>query len=341
MNEIFHEFFINKVNKGYKAKVYAYHIGAFNYNWHDYVECLFVINGKIEASIDGKIYKLTQDDMCFIDSSLGHATLSKEKDTIAIVLHFDPRVLENYIPKNSKVHIKNKYIDKNSYISKSMRRSMAMLVDSFDKDSSFGEMKRDAAIYNILYLILENFSIIDKRDEEPSVQDVENEVIKELITYLKNNYNNKIYLDDLANLVGYHPNYTSEIFSRIVGMPFTEFLRRYRLSQATKELKSRDKTISDIALRNGFSNVRSFNSYFKETFKRTPSSYRNSLDQTTKDIDAEFKKIFLDKDTKCWQDAKIRWLTQEESDNEIDIEEIKKKVKQETIDEIIDKIKSE
>lgn len=339
MREINYEFFVEKLNKNYKFEVYAYHIGAFNYNWHDHVELLTVVNGALEASIDGVIYNLFKDDICFIDSSIGHATLSKDKNTIAIVLHFEPRFLKEYIPKNTKVHFETPIVDKNDQVQVGIRRSMAMLVDSFNDDNLFCDIKRKAALYNIMYLALNNYASIEPNDEILELESSENEVVKKIITYLKDNYKNRIYLNELADLVGYHPNYTSEIFSKIVGMPFTEFLQRYRLSRATKNLKNSDERISDIALNNGFSNVRAFNSYFKETFKRTPSEYRKSLDKETKDIDAEFKKIFLGVDSIYWQSAKSRWISGEKNEKKFDVDKIKMEAKKEVIDEIINSLK--
>lgn len=335
MTSIDHKFYID--DEDFYFESYAYYIGAFNYNWHNHVECLIVVNGELEASIDGNIYNLERDDICFIDSSIGHATLSKKPDTIAIVLHFDPNYINKDLKENMKISWSNVTgpIDRNSFFAKNIRRSMAMLIDSFKEDNVVGSFKRKSSCLTILYESLEHFASPKSYDEKEKSK-AEHEIVNEMIVYLNENYRDRIYLSDLSKLVGYHPNYCSEIFSKIVGLPFTEYLNRYRLARATKDLKEKDKLVSDIALDHGFSNVKSFNSYFRQAFKRSPSEYRSMLDEEIREIDAEFKKVFLDDGSIYWKKARKRWLEEsEDKDQSENLSRIKDEYKNQIIEEII------
>lgn len=298
----------NSVNDSI-LECYAYYIGAFNYNWHSHVECLIVINGALEACIDGKTYFLEKDDMYIINSNIGHATLSKESETVAIVLHFEPSIISKYLSDFQVVNWYGVTNSKNRYseAAKNIRNAISMIVNSFNQDDIESRLKRTMATYVFLYESLVAFSESENVDKVNSSKELEGEIARKLVLYLNDNYTKRIRLAELADLIGYHPNYTSDLFSRIVGIPFTEYLQRHRLTMATKDLRQSDKLISEIALEHGFTNIKAFNTAFKNSFGRSPSAYRSSLDEETKLIDAEFKKVFLDVNHDYWLETQRRW----------------------------------
>jgi xylan 1,4-beta-xylosidase len=55
---------------------------------------------------------------------------------------------------------------------------------------------------------------------------------------------------------------------------------RLRLQKAIKELVTTDKPLTEIALYNGFSDLKSFNTRFREMLKILPSEYRMKMDQS-------------------------------------------------------------
>ncbi|MGF0095629.1 helix-turn-helix domain-containing protein [Peptoniphilus sp. SGI.035] len=331
-------------NEIYKIKCYAYYVGAFNYNWHEDVECLVVLNGKLEACLNGEIYNLSRGDIVFFDSKEGHATLAKEKETIALVLHFSPKILDGF-DKNRERYYWKGATDKDSRDNNfaiEIRKSLVEIIESFYDNSLESKIKRSIATEKIILESIENFATKGEVNKEDTVNLEKDNAIKKIIHYLDENYREKISLNDIADLVGYHPNYTSEIFSNSVGIPFTEYLQRKRLSEATKDLKQSDKKISEIALDYGFSNVRSFNTAFRESFGRSPSRYREGLDRKTIEIDAQFKKVFLSLDNKYWLRAKEEFTSEnkkpEKDKANVNYLEIEKKVYKDIIDDLEQKL---
>ena len=94
MNEFYYSY--NKANKGISLKQYIYTIGSYHYNWHNDLELLLVMNGKIEVCADDESRILEEDDMILINSNMGHATLAQEPDSIAMAIHIDPVFLKDY-----------------------------------------------------------------------------------------------------------------------------------------------------------------------------------------------------------------------------------------------------
>lgn len=340
MRELNFTYYREVNNKKFQINCYAYYVGAFNYNWHEDVECLLVINGKLEACVNGKIYKLSKGDIAFFDSNEGHATLAKDKETIALVFHFNPKILDDFDKNRDKYHWMGATdgITRNKKYALEVRKSLVEIVESFDEESLENKIKRSIATDKILLNSIENFALKVEKDSDDKINLYRGGLIRKLIQYLDENYRDKISLKDLAEVAGYHPNYTSEIFSKTLGISFTEYLLRKRLSKATKDLKQSEKKISEIAYDHGFPNVRSFNTAFREKFGRSPSEYRQSLDKETLEIDAEFKKVFLSGDNLNWLKAKKDWLCEneekEKKEMDLDYKDLEREIYKKIIEDL-------
>ena len=95
-----------------------------------------------------------------------------------------------------------------------------------------------------------------------------------MIAYIDKNYQQKIELEDIAQIGGYNVNYTSQFFKRQLGVSFLEYLLRMRLREATVRLANSDDGVAHIASSCGFADIKAFNVAFKKHFHTTPSEYR-------------------------------------------------------------------
>lgn len=98
--------------------------------------------------------------------------------------------------------------------------------------------------------------------------------ISQVMEYLKENYQEKIKLADLAEYVHMNESYLSSQIKKSSGMNFTEILNRMRVDEAKKLLLNTDLSVESIADKAGFTSW----SYFSRVFKRycgaTPAEYR-------------------------------------------------------------------
>ena len=63
----------------------------------------------------------------------------------------------------------------------------------------------------------------------------------------------------------------------MVGINFHEYLTRVRFQHALIDLALTTDSLTDIALRNGFADLKTFNARFRTTLQRTPAEYRAQL----------------------------------------------------------------
>ena len=90
------QFFYQCEKNGCFLEQYVYHIGSYHYNWHRELELMTVLRGELEVCIDGASHLLRDSDVILIGSNKGHATLARQPESVAMVLHIAPDLFREY-----------------------------------------------------------------------------------------------------------------------------------------------------------------------------------------------------------------------------------------------------
>jgi AraC-like DNA-binding protein len=109
-----------------------------------------------------------------------------------------------------------------------------------------------------------------------------------VLRYIASNYTNAdLDLDSVVVATGTNRNKVNEILKAELGMTFTSYLNKLRLTQAARLLVEKGSaTISEIAYSVGYSNVSYFNRLFKEEYGCTPKDFRSLASQQKQEHNA-------------------------------------------------------
>lgn len=103
------------------------------------------------------------------------------------------------------------------------------------------------------------------------------EIIEKMYNYIKENYNKKIKLEEVAKFL----NMSVVSFTRLIklqtGKTFVDFLNEMRLGLATRQLIETNTCVAQICFNCGFNNVLNFNRIFRKKQGVTPSEFRNNF----------------------------------------------------------------
>ncbi|MCD7868162.1 MAG: AraC family transcriptional regulator [Clostridiales bacterium] len=102
------------------------------------------------------------------------------------------------------------------------------------------------------------------------------EGIKKALTYIWENYDQKIYISDLASLLNINEQYFCRYFKKAIGRSPIEYLNEYRIKQAMRLLETTDQSVMDICLECGYNNLGNFFREFRKHTSTTPLKYRKS-----------------------------------------------------------------
>ena len=101
--------------------------------------------------------------------------------------------------------------------------------------------------------------------------------IQKAILYIEKNYDQKISVNDAAQLCHYSVSHFSAIFKAHTGQNFVTYLNEVRLRHVLQLLLTTDWDICEIAGKTGFSDVNYLNRLFKRAYGTTAQNYRETL----------------------------------------------------------------
>lgn len=99
--------------------------------------------------------------------------------------------------------------------------------------------------------------------------------IKEAFSFIEQNFQNDISVEDIAAACGLNRSYFGKIFHETTGKSPQAFLISYRMTKAAELLKLTDLSVADIGNAVGYPNQLHFSRAFKNVYKIPPRQWRN------------------------------------------------------------------
>ena len=128
------------------------------------------------------------------------------------------------------------------------------------------QLKKDLPLVAYRQLTLEPY-----RDKEKAA----------VLKFIATNYTNpELDLEGVVAATGTNRTKVNDVLKSELGMTFTSYLNKLRLTEAARLLTEKsDTTVAEIAYSVGYANVSYFNKLFKEEYGCTPKSFRTLADQ--------------------------------------------------------------
>ena len=127
-----------------------------------------------------------------------------------------------------------------------------------------------AHLFQILYTLVSNCG----QNKIKPINQKSLQKIKTILSYIADNFQENIAIEDIANYCFYSKSYFMKFFKETMGVSFIQYLNDYRLEIAAELLTTTTDTILDIAIATGFNNISYFNRCFKKKYGVSPRKYR-------------------------------------------------------------------
>lgn len=170
------------------------------------------------------------------------------------------------------LHIKHAYMKLSAYIADI---SQELGSNIYEQIQSLNLLKKvDAAVTKneLTRCIFQEVSLLSQIEDKK--EDIRNYTIKRAINYIREHYQEGISLEHVALRLDITPEYLSTLFNKEVGINFSTFLKRFRISHSKRLLKGSSLKIYEIAQAVGYSDAKYFNRVFKEEEGVSPGEFR-------------------------------------------------------------------
>ncbi|MBZ9685403.1 helix-turn-helix domain-containing protein [Clostridium estertheticum] len=266
-------------------KIFIHKVNYVPNHWHESLELLFILSGKVNIVIDGIKYELNEEDVIVINSNEIHALTSQE-DNMILALQIPIEYIKNHYDNFTDISFNCKsfmYQHEDQYRFNVIKNMLAEMMWIYNKAEDGFELKLQSLLFELVYNLFKKFKVIkDEKQNKSSNKYLER--LSRIISYVGENYKKKISLNTLAKQEYLSVFYLSKFFQKYMGMNFSTYINSIRLQHAAKDLVYADMSISQIALDNGFSNEKSFLNTFKEGYGDTPSQYRKKIKNNLNDF---------------------------------------------------------
>ena len=271
-------------NEGLPFKIFLFEGGQGHYerekHWHTSIEIFAVLKGRLTFFLNDEEYPLEAGELIIINSNEIHSIYAPEKNE-TVVLQIPLKQFEKYFTAQRFIRFtsaarvakdrKNKAPD---------NRKLAFFIEELYKayraKEEGWEYRTMALYYNILYLMVRDYRETEAAQEE--IQDSRRlDALSKITSYMREHYTEEMKLSDMAALFGYSDAYLSRMFKKYAKINFKAYLQEIRMSYAYRELMNTEKTISQIALDNGFASSRAFSREFQKKYGDLPSELRQKL----------------------------------------------------------------
>jgi len=98
--------------------------------------------------------------------------------------------------------------------------------------------------------------------------------LNEIFNFIEENYHKQIFLDDVAQVVGYSSSYLTQLVRRLTGKTVYNWIVERRMVEARSLLLKTNQTVDQIANTVGYKDASHFFKQFRQLHKTTPHVWR-------------------------------------------------------------------
>lgn len=238
-------------------------------HYHEFYELYYLESGERYHLLDEQLYKLSPGQLIIFEPYQLHYSYGDQNIPFSrIVLYFKEPTLPfedgtTILKGISGVYQLEK--DENAELYQLLHK----LVKEQDAKQPYYEVNRKSLLNQLLILLL--------RTKAPKKEVYSNTRISQVISYINQNYYNKLSTDHLAKEFYISKWHLCREFKSFTQTTIVQYVNNIRIIHAQQLLIKGEKNITTISSEIGFDSVTHFERVFKQITGMTPSQYKRQL----------------------------------------------------------------
>jgi len=260
-------------------------VTTFPHHWHEHLEFLYVVEGEARFSCNSESYDVSPGEMIVVNSADLHHGISLSDQLFYYAVIVDPALLHSRTVDavetkftmpiaQGRIRFANRIAD-----DPDVRESLVALIDEFNGRAYGYELAVKAWLYRLLTGLLRRHAAVTLSPEQYSSRLRRLERLDPVFRHIEEHYADKITVDELASIARMSRFHFGRVFKELTNRSVTDYLNFVRINKSEYDLRHSEKTITEIALENGFGDVYYYSRLFKSYKNVTPSSLRKGADR--------------------------------------------------------------
>ena len=260
---------------------YDYPCGSFPWHWHEEIEVLYMIEGKLLIRIPEYQLTISEGDVIFLPSNILHSSAVVDgfagihKEFIFspsfIGGSYNSLIMQKYVLPLAHPDVSYILVKKDSPNSPRLQELLTNIYSYALNEPAGYEIK----IHNLLETawIIFMDEAKNQTDRQP-FNFTGRERLFEMLDFIRGHYCEEITLNDIASSAGVSTRECNRCFKTGMQTTTMEYLLEYRINKACEMLMDPAMSISEIGQSCGFSSASYFTKRFREKCGLTPKEYR-------------------------------------------------------------------
>lgn len=252
----------------------------FYWHFHPELELVYIEGANAKRHVGDHISNYEQSDLVLIGSNIPHlnfdhgVTTSYRKE----VLHIKPSFKENVLRDYPELKQLDRLLDLSRYgvaFHGKTKQEVGTLLKTLHQLEPFEFF---VSVLNILKQLSQSkeFQLLHKTPYVNKFKQKEQKRMRKIYGHIDERYQEKVTLDEMADLCGMTKPAFCRYFKKTTGSTFISFLNQYRISQA-KRLLLMGKNVGEACFECGFESLSYFNRSFKKITGENPSVFKKGF----------------------------------------------------------------
>lgn len=244
---------------------------------HDSYEIYFSISGGKQFLIDNRFYDICPGDIFFINQFESHYVTQIEQAVHErILLSIYPDFLKNLSTKDTDLdycfHTRNISSPHRVRLSEEEQKRFIYFTHRISSNTGFGSDILDRAVFSEMMVFLNKVFYKHGKNEPESTEISYHRQVDDILSYINQNIQNPLTIDDLSNHFYLSASYLCRIFKSSTGMTINKYITAKRIT-LSKALLTEGCSVSEACERCGFNDYSNFLKAFTKAVGISPKKY--------------------------------------------------------------------
>ncbi|MYY27287.1 AraC family transcriptional regulator [Elizabethkingia anophelis] len=252
----------------------------FYWHYHPEFELVYVEASNGIRHVGKHISDFTASDLILIGSNVPHLNFdygietNYDQTVIQLKEDFVINIIENTPEfEQIKLLLQRAYLGLSFY--GKTKKEVAEKIKELDLKKEIDKIGSLFSIMEILQILANSVEVDELNTEDTRLKLFFHDKIRmgTIYNYIHENYHERPNVNDIAQKVHLSTAAFCRYFKKQTGITFTEFVNRYRISQAKTFLLKED-TIAEVCYKVGFESLSYFSTLFKNIVGETPTVFK-------------------------------------------------------------------